>query len=245
MHAGAEPVEDVDVLLLESTYSNREHPERKGLEKEAAKAIGRVTGNGGNLLFPSFAVGRTQEMFAMVRAQNKEVPVFVDGMGKAVTEIYLTYPEYLRDAEEFRDAANDVTYVREWRDRKDATSVPSVIISTAGMLQGGPALGYLLNLLPGSEIIFTGYNVEGTNGWMLMNEGRIKLDENILEVETPVGYLDFSAHAGRKGLLEYVKRANPQKIVLNHGDNTLEFKEELEGKGYEVYAPKNGDVLEL
>jgi len=131
------------------------------------------------------------------------------------------------------------------RDKADATSMPSVIISTAGMLQGGPALSYLLNMLPGSKMIFTGYNVEGTNGWRVMNENKIILDGNLLEVDLPWSYYDFSAHAGRSDLLEYIKKASPEKIVLNHGDRIPEFQNELEARGFEVYAPKNGDVLDL
>ena len=245
MHKGANPIKDAEVLLMETTYHSREHPARGPLEKKLKKEMEEIIGNGGNVLFPAFAVGRTQELISIVRSQIKDVPIFVDGMGKSVSRLYSKYGGYIRDAEEFDEAAESVVFVAEEGDRRDATSMPSVIISTAGMLQGGPALRYLLNMLPQSKMIFTGYNVEGTNGWRMMNENKIILEGNLLEVDLPWSYYDFSAHAGRADLLEYIKKANPEKIVLNHGDRIEEFQNELQAKGFEVYAPKNGELLEL
>ena len=245
MHRGAKPVKDAEVLLIESTYHSREHPPRAQLEKKLKKEMEEITGNGGNVLFPAFAVGRTQELISIVRSLIPDVPVFVDGMGKGVSAIYRKYGKCIRDARGFSEAAEGVVFVGDERDRRDATSMPSIIISTAGMLQGGPALKYLLNMLPQSRMVFTGYNVEGTNGWRVMNEGKIILDGNLLEVGLPWSYYDFSAHAGRSDLLEYIKKASPEKIILNHGERIPEFQNELQAQGYEVYAPKNGDVLEL
>lgn len=245
MHAGAKPIRDVDVLLIESTYSDREHPERKELEKKLAGDVMEIIDGGGNALFPAFAVGRTQELISIIRAHNKGVPIFVDGMGKEVTRMCLKNPGYVRDAEEFGEHADSAILVGSREDRRDATSMPSVIISTAGMLQGGPALGYMLNLMPGSKMYFTGYNVEGTNGRRMMDENRIILDGNLLDVDTPWEYYDFSAHAGRADLLEFIKGAEPGKIVLNHGDGIPAFAEELRGQGYEVHAPENGETIGL
>lgn len=245
MHKGAKPIKEVDVLVIESTYHSREHPDRKQLEKKLKKEMEEIMDNKANVLFPSFAVGRTQELISIVRSLMPDTPIFVDGMGKAVSQLYKKHGGYMRDAESFAEMAGTVVFVRDEMDRRDATSMPSIIISTAGMLQGGPALKYLLNMLPQSKMIFTGYNVEGTNGWRVMNENKIELDGNILDVDLPWSYYDFSAHAGRSDLLEYIKKANPEKIVLNHGDRIPEFQNELQAMGHEVYAPKNGDVLEL
>ncbi|MEW5996055.1 MAG: MBL fold metallo-hydrolase [Candidatus Micrarchaeota archaeon] len=245
MHKGAKPVKDVDVLMIESTYHSREHPPRKPLEKKLKKEMDGIIENGGNVLFPAFAVGRTQELIAIVRSLMEGVPIFVDGMGKDVSRLYIKHGKYIRDAEEFSDMAETVIFVQGEQDRRDATSMPSVIISTAGMLQGGPIFNYLLNARPGSKLFFTGYNVEGTNGWRMMNEGRVDVDGNLLEVGLPWEYYDFSAHAGRSDLFEFVKKAGPERIILNHGDRIPEFQNELQGLGYEVHAPKNGDVLEL
>ncbi len=245
MHKGAKPIKDVDVLVMESTYHSREHPERKGLEKKLKGAMAEVLDDGGNVLFPAFAVGRTQELIAIVRSLLKDADIYVDGMGKTVSNIYTRHGDYIKDAEEFQKMAGTAVFVGGPRDRREATSAPSVIISTAGMMQGGPIFNYMLNARPGSKLFFTGYNVEGTNGRRLMEEGKINVDGNILEVDMPWEYYDFSAHAGRKDLFEFVKKANPEKLVLNHGDRIPEFQNELQAMGYEAYAPKNGDVLEL
>ncbi|MBI2079168.1 MBL fold metallo-hydrolase [Candidatus Micrarchaeota archaeon] len=82
MHDGLKYDEEVDVLFIESTYSNREHPERKEIEQQLIEEIEETTGEGGTVLLPSFALGRTQELVRVIRAHNKDVPVFVDGMGK-------------------------------------------------------------------------------------------------------------------------------------------------------------------
>ncbi len=246
MHIGSAAPEDVDVLILETTYSNRDHPDRSGLERELGLKIEATLMEGGCVLMPAFAVGRSQELLMTLRSLlGNEVPIYLDGMSREVTRIYLKYPDYVKNYGKFEEVVESVTLVGHPGDRREAVSTPSVIVSTAGMMEGGPALGYLLNLPPHSRMIFTGYNVEGTNGWRILNEGKVRIDENILDVEVPSEYMDFSAHVGRKGLFDYVDKANPQKLVLNHGDSCPEFAEELRSKGYEVYAPKNGELMEF
>ena len=245
MHDGAQPVEDVDVLIIETTYSDKDHPPRKDLEKQLKKEVEETLSEGGTVLFPAFAVGRSQELMLILKDLFPDVPLYLDGMSREVCRITAKYPEYIKSYEAFMDAYEDTIIIERRGQRREATTQPALIVSTAGMMEGGPALQYLLNLLPNSKIIFTGYNVEGTNGWRLLNEGKVKIDENILDVDLPVKYLDFSAHAGRSGLLKYIETANPERIILNHGDNELPFAKELEEKGYEVYAPKTDSSLVL
>lgn len=246
MHKGARYIEDVDVLVIESTYANREHPVRSGTERVISDHIRETIDNGGNVLFPSFAVGRTQELIALVRHYNKDVPVYVDGMGREITKIYLKYPRFIRDAKSFRNAVRSVRMVSGIPDKKAATREPSVIISSAGMMNGGPILNYLFHANNQSKIIFTGYCVEETNGWYLQNKGYIIRDGQELHVDLPVEYLDLSAHAGRADILNFIKHANPEKIVLVHGDNTQGFCQELtENFGYDAVAPKPGERIEV
>ncbi len=246
MHDGAKPVEDVDYLIIESTYALREHPPRKELERQFIDEIRETIELGGNVLLPAFAVGRTQELVSMIRHYEKDVPVFVDGMGKDITTIYRRYSKYIKDPMELKKAINSVRIVSSIEHKKIATKDPSVIITTAGMMNGGPVLNHLLHSLPNSKIIFTGYCVEGTNGWKLQHEGQIVMDGEELEVDLPVHYMDFSAHAGKKDILEFVKKANPEKIVLIHGDQPEKFRDELESEhGYKTYAPKIGDRIDF
>lgn len=245
MHKGAPIPEDIDYLILESTYSDRDHPDRKKLEQTLASTIEETVEEGGTVLLPAFALGRSQELLAILHAHLRGIPIYLDGMSKAVTRIYMKYESYLKDYDQFLEAAESAIFVENSRDRRDATKEPGVIVSTAGMMEGGPALSYLLNLHPASRIIFSGYNVEGTNGWRLLNEGKVIIDRNELDVSIPALYFDFSAHAGRSELIDSVKKANPEKIILNHGDKTPAFAQELRGMGFDAIAPRNGEAIEL
>lgn len=246
LHKGAKPVKDVDVLIIESTYSNREHPPRKEIEQQLMTEIRETVDNGGTALLPAFALGRTQELISVVRKYDRNVPVFVDGMGKGLSRIYLSYANYIKDAKAFRKALQSVNLVSSIPERRRATAIPGVIITSAGMLSGGPVLDYLFNLNSDSKIVFTGYSVEGTNGWKLLNEGHITKDGQDLVVDMPVEYLDFSAHAGKSDLLKFIKAANPEKIILVHGDHPEEFAEELKSDfGYNAMAPLLGERIEL
>lgn len=247
MHKGAEKPEEVDILIIESTYADREHPNRDKLEREFIEEIWESLNEGGSVLCPTFAVGRTQEIIRVIRAYDKDIPIYLDGMAKEITRIYLKYKQYFQDYENFVKDVESVYFVENERDRKKALRENSVIISTAGMLEGGPAFYYLKHLNSYSKIIFTGYTVEGTNGWLLLNKGQIKLGNNIVDVDLPVKYLDFSAHAGRSDLLKLIKYTNPEKIICVHGDRAIaeNFEKELKEKGFEAKAFENGERIEL
>lgn len=246
MHKGVSTIKDIDILVIESTYANREHPHRKDIDAKLMDHIYETIDNGGNFLLPAFAVGRTQELIATIRNYDNEIPIFVDGMGREVTKIYQNHPRYIRDARLFREAVKKVRMVSGIPDKKAATREPSIIISSAGMMNGGPILNYLFNSNAQSRLCFTGYCVEETNGWYLQKKGYIIKDEQELHVDIPWEYLDFSAHAGRTDILNFIKEANPEKIVLIHGDSTEQFAKELsEDFGYDAIAPKGGNVIDL
>lgn len=246
MHKGATPVKDVDYLVMESTYAQKKHPDRKQSEKELVETLRRTVDEGGNLILPSFALGRTQEIISVIRKHDKNIPIFLDGMGKEMTRIFLSHPRYIKEPGFFKKAVKSVNFVEDIKGKKEASSTPSAIVTTAGMMNGGPVLNYLFHTSPNSRILFTGYCVEGTNGWKLQTKGYITKDEVDLTVDLPVDYVDFSAHAGRKDLLEFVKKANPEKIILVHGDHPLEFAKELrEDFGYDAVAPEIGKKFVL
>jgi putative mRNA 3-end processing factor len=246
MHKGAKPVRDVDMLIIESTYADRDHPPRRKLERQLVDEIHETVEKGGTVLLPAFSLGRTQELISVVRRYDSNIPVFVDGMGKEITRMYLNHPQYIKDPNFFRKAVNSVTLVESIPGKKKASQTPGVIITSAGMMSGGPVLNYLFNINSKSKVVFTGYSIEGTNGWKLLNEGYITKDEHDLSVDLPVEYLDFSAHAGRAGILRFIKAANPQKIVLVHGDNPAAFAQELHTQfGYDAVAPMLGERIEI
>ncbi len=246
MHRGARPVEDVDTLIIECTYAFRDHPPRAEVEKQVMDEVRATVKEGGTMLFPSFSLGRTQELLSLVRKHEPRVPIYVDGMGRKITDIYMKHPKYLKDPNFFKKAVRSATMVRGPNDKREAVQTPGVIISSAGMLSGGPILNYLFNVNQDSRVVFTGYCIEGTNGWKLQKDGYITVDERDLEVDLPVEYFDLSAHAGRADLLNFIKWANPGRIVLVHGDETERFATELRDDfGYDAVAPKTGERLEL
>lgn len=245
MHKGAKTITDADVLIIESTYASREHPDRRATEEQIMQEIRETVEAGGTALFPAFSLGRTQELISIIRHYDRNIPVFVDGMGKDITQIYLRYGNYLKDAHSFRKAVQNTTMISGRGQKAEALEAPGVIIASAGMLMGGPMLNYLFNANNKSRIIFTGYNVEGSNGWLLLNKGTIMVNGQELAVDLPAQYLDLSAHAGRSDLLRFINEASPEKIVLVHGDQPDEFAAELQAAGYDAVAPKVGDRINL
>jgi putative mRNA 3-end processing factor len=249
LHHGAQFPKDAnpDLLIIESTYANREHPPREMLEKKFAREVKETISEGGTVLCPAFAVGRSQELIMIAGALAKDVPVYLDGMSKQIVQIYAKHRRNLRHHAQFLEDLENITVVESMQERKDATRGGALIISTAGMLEGGPALNYIKYLSSRSKIIFTGYCVEGTNGWNLMNKNQLRIDGNMLSVDLPVEYLDFSAHAGRSQLFRAVDALSPGRVLCVHGDKDVSagFAQELVEKGYNASAPKKGDIINI
>ena len=245
MHSGAEFVEKTNVLITESTYSDADHPDRDKVEKKLVSDVREIIDNGGTVLFPSFAVGRSQELLMFMADRLRGVRTYIDGMSQAATEIAAEYPGYLRDGRSLRKGMKNAEWVESDAQRRKAVSQPGVIISSAGMLEGGPALSYLMRLNKKSKIILTGYQVAGTNARTLWDSRYINVDGMRQDIKLPVDFFDMSAHAGRSDLIKFVKRANPEKVFCIHGDKCEQFAEELCGMGFEAYAPILGSSFEV
>jgi putative mRNA 3-end processing factor len=131
------------------------------------------------------------------------------------------------------------TVVRSPRDSEQAVN-GEVIVTTSGMLDGGPVLRYLERIRedPKSAILLTGYQVEGTNGRRLMDEGTIDLYGVAVDIRCEWQKFDFSAHAGHDELVRFVEACDPQRVVLMHGDNRQLLADALEGR--EVLLPQEG-----
>ncbi len=233
---GARPVK-CDTLFIESTYAGRQHPERLKSEYAFLKKVDQIVDRGGLALVPSFAVGRTQDIILTLAKARHEV--WLDGMGKKVNSIYVQHPEYVRSAKKLRQAMNHVRVVRNPKER-DLALKGEVIVTTSGMLDGGPVLRYLDAIREDSKsaILLTGYQVEGTNGRRLVDEGVIDLWGVDVDIKIEWQKFDFSAHAGHDDLVRFVEACDPQKVVLMHGDNREILAEALEGR--EVILPKEG-----
>ena len=238
---GARPV-PCDTLVIESTYAGRNHPDRLKTQHEFLQKIRAVNNRGGIALVPAFAVGRTQDMLLTLAAGQFDV--WLDGMGKKVNNIYLDHPEYLRNAKKLRDAMNRVRVVRSQRGALQALEA-DVIVTTSGMLDGGPIIRYLQAVRedPRSAILLTGYQVEGSNGRRLMDEGIVELDGADVKVRCEWQKFDFSAHAGHDDLVRFIDGCDPQRVVLMHGDHREALAEVLDGR--EVVLPVEGQWYPL
>ena len=239
------PPKGPDALIMESTYFDRDHPPRKELEMQLGEQMNETLENGGTVLFPAFAIGRTQELIRIIRSQNRDTDIWVDGMGSKVNEILSHYSSYMKDFKQYRRDLDSCRTINHRKEREKVLHRPGVIIATAGMLQGGPALGYLMRLGPESKAIFTGYSVPDTNGYNLLNKGFVEYDGVHMKPKASYYYLDFSAHAGRGELFDLAEKLKPDRIFVVHGDHCIEFAEELKLEGFEASAPAMGETIEI
>jgi putative mRNA 3-end processing factor len=116
-----------------------------------------------------------------------------------------------------------------------------VIVTTGGMLDGGPVLYYIGELYRDerSSIYLTGFQVEGSNGRRLLDEGTLLVDDTVVHPACEVIKFDFSAHAGHSDLVRVAKESRAEKVVLMHGDHREALRDALEGFS-QVVLPENG-----
>ncbi|MEM0088734.1 MAG: MBL fold metallo-hydrolase [Archaeoglobaceae archaeon] len=239
-------IPEVDILIVESTYFGVEHPERKELERKFVESVLETIDNKGHAIIPAFAVGRTQEVLMILESYG--ITPYVDGMGKDVFKILERHPDYVKDPKALRRAFKNAIWV-EWKKREDVLKEPSAIVTTAGMLNGGPALFYISKLYndPKSKLLITGYQVEGTNGDLALKHGMINLGNKIVKLKMSVEQYDFSAHSGDSQLKEFVRLAvnkGAEIVFTMHGEKCAEFANWIrENLNVEAYAPKNGDIF--
>jgi putative mRNA 3-end processing factor len=240
---GAQPL-DADVLVMESTYAGREHPDRQEEDDRFRKEVERVVSQGGQVIVPAFAVGRTQEI--LITLADSGYNIWVDGMGRAVNEMYLDRPEYIKDPRLLERAIQSSYTVEDAYDRETALNEAEVIVTTGGMLDGGPVLHYLKTLHrdPKNALFLVGFQVEGSNGRQLVDTGAITFDERTLRPKMEIKRFDFSSHAGHSDLLDLAQKVKPRTVVLMHGDQRERLAEDLR-KDFEVLLPMNGETITL
>jgi putative mRNA 3-end processing factor len=238
---GAKPVK-CDTLFVESTYAGKVHPPREKTEYEFLAKIEDIVESGGIALIPAFAVARTQEL--LITLSQTDYDIWLDGMGSKVSKILLAHPAYLRSPKKLRNAMKRVNVVRHEEDRKKALK-GEVIITTSGMLDGGPVLEYLeyIRNRKNCGVLLTGYQVDGTNGRKLMESGRVNIAGIDVGVEAQVYFFDFSAHAGHDELLRFIYGCDPEKVILMHGEHREELANAIEG--LEVLLPTRGEEFEI
>jgi putative mRNA 3-end processing factor len=230
---------EVDILITESTYADRDHKNRRGEEKRLIKNVNATLANDGTVIISNFAISRSQEIMLILEKHGIDYPLYMDGMAKKATTIINGHPRSLRDPTSLDRTLRKVQYVSNNQQRKRAIKNPSVIMTTSGMLNGGPVVWYLGKLYndPKHLLVLTGFQVPGTPGHQLLNTGRFMLDDYDWRLRMRFDRLDFSSHAGNKELIAFIEKLNPKKVFCIHGDDTPAFTEQLQQKGFDATAP--------
>ena len=236
----------IDLLVMESTYGNREHKTHsKEVEEELEHAIKHALRDGGHILVPAFAIGRTQTLLYHLNTlvesgRIEDLPVALDSpMGIKVTELYSEsrelFDEEARallsrgdDPLEFEDlyAVNRHKHSVQLRDVPD----PMLIIAGSGMCTGGRIVGHLQELLPVKEtcVLFVGYQAAGTPGRAIQEaartQGTVRIGREEVVVRAEIKTMSgLSAHADRQELKAWLDAVpTPKRVALHHGEASVQ-----------------------
>ncbi|SKB63865.1 MBL fold metallo-hydrolase RNA specificity domain-containing protein [Daejeonella lutea] len=222
-----------DYVIMESTYGDKLHGAEDATE-ELAEVINETIQLKGNILIPSFAVGRAQELLYLITKLKDtgkipvNIPVFLDSpMAAQATDITLQYPEFSKiDRKAWLDVKQHVTINRDFRNTRDIIEKKGskIIVAASGMLSGGRVLEYMKHYVGDRRnvILLMGYQAEGTRGRALQNQSPdIKIHGQYYPVKARVKEIgSLSAHADQSELLHWLSKFNqkPALVMLVHGE---------------------------
>ncbi len=235
-----------DILITESTYGHKNHPDRKGEERKLLDCVEEALSNEGSVLFPVFAVGRSQEVLLILEKYADTIAI--DGMVKAASEIIEDYGAHLKNAKKLRNIMSKVNFIKSNEERFNALRRHQVIVSSAGMLGGGPAVHYLREIKDdiNSKVIFTGFLIEGTPGRNLMQTSIFENLDERFGVKCGLHKLDLSAHTDKSGLYKIIEKLRPETVICVHGDDCQKFAKDISSNlGIEAHAPANGETVDI
>jgi len=266
-----EYLNDLDVLIMESTYGNREHPDHDNLAEQLAQTVNAVYRRGGKMIVPAFSIGRTQALvYHLHKLYNEnripDFPVYVDSpLSVETTGVYRLHPECF-DPETYRlflDERQDpfgfkrLQYIRDVEDSKRLNDLKGscMIISASGMAETGRVLHHLKNNIenPNNCVMLMGYMAEHTLGRRLADGAtEVKIFGEVYQRRCEVKKLDgMSAHADRSDLLDYARRHQPNKlkhIFLVHGEvePMTALAAGIRSLGFpNVHMPKEGEEFDV
>lgn len=234
-----------DILLIETTYAGRRHPDRGAEERRLVERVNETVERGGTAIVPAFATGRTQEVL-LALTQLTDHEIWVDGMGGRVLDIFRDAPRSVADHRALKRCRARLRFVRSHHQRRHAANTGNVIVSTSGMLDGGPVLYYIERFRRDtrSSILLTGYQVAGTNGRRLMKE-RVVEDRGVpINVECEVDKFDLSTHLDHDDIVRYVRQSGCDDVVLYHGYEREKLKDDLAPHA-NVHLPMGGETFIL
>lgn len=257
-------IEESDMVVMEGLYGDRDHEHTGDYLEDLAKIVDETLGKGGNVVIPSFAVGRTQELLYFLREMKEkkmikskpDFKVYVDSpLAGAATKIYegnLTeYADELTSRVLERGGKptsfEGLRITESTQESKDLNvdEEPKVIISSSGMCEAGRIRHHLKHNLWREEctVVFVGFQAKGTLGRLILNGiDKVKLfGEEIAVKAKIVNFRGLSAHADRSGLLEWINsyQPKPEKVFIVHAESSVAqtFEDDLNEMGFNAIAP--------
>jgi metallo-beta-lactamase family protein len=257
-----------DYLIVETTYGDRVHPEIKENLTELLKIIKETFERGGNVIIPSFAVGRTQEILYELNkyVENedlKNIKVYIDSpLAIQATKIFESHNEdYDEEAKEFVMKGeypfrfDGLRFSTSVQDSSDINKIQrgAIIISASGMCEAGRVKHHLKHNLwrKESSIVFVGYQAKGTLGRTIVEGAKeVKIFGEPIAVNAHIYNLEgLSGHADKNGLINWIDSfmEKPKEIMLVHGDEGAQesFQQLLEAKGYSSRIVESGEEFSI
>ena len=261
--------EEADYVIMESTYGNRHHQEIRDIDDNLEEVINDTYQAGGNIIIPSFAIERSQELLYELNLllMEKRIPpllVFVDSpMANRVTKVFRDHPEYFD--EEMIDLLENhhspflfrnLKLVNTVQESKAVNNIhgTSIILAGSGMCTGGRIKHHIANNIanPASTLLFVGYQAIGTLGRIILDGAEeIRLFGRKFSLKMKVKRIEgFSAHAGKDELFDWVtniKKA-PRRIFITHGEEKAaeHFSKYLHEKtGWNTFVPEYKETVIL
>ncbi len=264
-------IDEADYVVMEATYGDRNHETRQDHASSLAKLIDQTLSRKGNIIIPSFALGRTQELLYLLReikekklVSNPDFPVYVDSpLGSEATRLYDDDLKIYGDSQTrqiVEEGSNPLSFDNLFfTDSVEASkainkdSTPKVIISSSGMCEGGRIRHHLKHNLwrQESAILFVGFQAHGTLGREIL-EGAKKVmiyGEKIMIAATIHNFTGLSAHADKDGLLKWVNafQKKPETVFVSHAEESVAetFVDQLKELGFLATAPDFQSVYDL
>lgn len=232
---------EADLLVMETTCCAENHAPRETRVKDLVRAVEEIYAGGGRVLIPAFALGRAQELAMIMRSHLPHIPVLVDGMAATITSSFeqatSSRPSPLRIF------GGNVSRAQKPQDLSTFTS--GVVITTSGMLSGGPAVQWAAQILPEphSALFLSGYQDEESAGAKLLRlaedrASHLTVNDRGVERDIPlkarIEMMRLSAHADKRGLLEIADEVGARQVMLVHGlaHRQRDFGKVLEIRGH-------------
>jgi len=233
----------VETMITESTYGGRddEQTKREDANKKFLSKVKQTLSKGGKVIVPVFAVGRSQEVLALLADEMDrgyfDYNVYIDGMINDANALHTAYPEFLSNKIQdkvYQDESpflkDNIKAIGSHSERKEVYEDDAcIILTTSGSITGGPIMSYLEKEAsdPKNSLIFVGYQFEGSLGRKIQNGAEeVEINGKTVEVNLDTSSVSgFSAHSDRQQIINFAKnlRSTPNKVLTNHGERSKCF----------------------